>query len=114
MIAQIRTGLWVRNGFVIRGQLLHYRDFMLRELCYDQDLFIMQAAFLMMNKPDDILISIIDRFQLLSWFKGDTNSAVYEGGHLYSMVEEILYIFITILSENANASKMDLRAAIKR
>ena len=39
MIAQIRTGLWVRNGFAIRGQLLHYRDYMLRELCYDQDLW---------------------------------------------------------------------------
>ena len=44
MIAQIRTGLWVRNGFAIRGQLMHYRDFMLRELCYDQDLFMIQAA----------------------------------------------------------------------
>ena len=39
MIAQIRTGLWVRNGFAIRdGQLLHYRDYMLHELCYDQDI----------------------------------------------------------------------------
>jgi len=38
MIAQIRTSLWVRNGFAIRGQLLHNRDYMLRELCYDQDL----------------------------------------------------------------------------
>ncbi|KAJ3978607.1 hypothetical protein F5890DRAFT_1593263 [Lentinula detonsa] len=29
MIAQIRCGLWVCNGFAVRGQLLHYRDFML-------------------------------------------------------------------------------------
>lgn len=114
MIAQIRTGLWVRNGFVIRGQLLHYRDFMLRELCYDQDLFIMQAAFLMLDEPEDILISVIDRFQLLDWFHGDVSSSIYEGAHLYSMVEELLYIFITILSEDANASKMDLRTAIRR
>ena len=25
MIVQIRTGLWVRNGLAIWGQLLHYR-----------------------------------------------------------------------------------------
>ncbi|KAH8108299.1 hypothetical protein DFH11DRAFT_1732018 [Phellopilus nigrolimitatus] len=29
----MQTGLSVLNGFVIHGQLLHYRDFMLRELC---------------------------------------------------------------------------------
>ncbi|THH04445.1 hypothetical protein EW145_g5517 [Phellinidium pouzarii] len=114
MIAQIRTGLWVRNGFVIRGQLLHYRDFMLRELCYDQDLFILQSAFIMVDDPDIVIISIIDRFQLTDWFNGAINGVVYEGPHLYSMVEEILYIFITILSENASASQMTLRTAVRR
>ncbi|TDL22308.1 hypothetical protein BD410DRAFT_256866 [Rickenella mellea] len=114
MIAQIRTGLWVRNGFVIRGQLLHYRDFMLRELCYDQDLFILQSAFIMLDDPDLVLISILDRFQLLQWFNGDMNHAAYEGPHLSNMVEEVLYVFITILSENANANKMPLVAAVRR
>jgi E3 ubiquitin-protein ligase UBR1 len=49
MIAQIRTGLWVRNGFAIRGQLLHYRDYMLRELCYDQDLYLLQTALIVLS-----------------------------------------------------------------
>ena len=56
MIAQIRTGLWVRNGFAIRGQLLHYRDFMLRELCYDQDLFILQMALVILD-PNLVFVS---------------------------------------------------------
>ena len=72
MIAQIRSGLWVRNGFVIRGQLLHYRDYMLRELCYDQDLFIVQSGFVLLSNPDLILIAVIDRFQLVDWFNGNT------------------------------------------
>ncbi|KAI5118525.1 hypothetical protein M0805_007693 [Coniferiporia weirii] len=114
MIAQIRTGLWVRNGFMIRGQLLHYRDFMLRELCYDQDLFVLQSAFVMLDDPDITLISIIDRFQLTDWFNGAISAVVYEGPHLYSMVEEVLYIFITILSENASASQTNLRMAVRR
>ena len=67
MIAQIRTGLWVRNGFAIRGQLLHYRDFMLRELCYDQDLFILQTALVVLD-PNTVVVSMLDRFQLLGYF----------------------------------------------
>ncbi|KAF8653558.1 hypothetical protein AX16_003895 [Volvariella volvacea WC 439] len=159
MIAQIRTGLWVRNGFAIRGQLLHYRDFMLRELCYDQDLYILQLALLILDL-NTVFVTILDRFGLLSFFEPDfpsstppapsstattnnshlnviqatlssssTSSAtsnvsnasshlpvhpVYEGPQLFNMVEEVLYIFITILSENANASHMSTPNTIRR
>ena len=113
MIAQIRTGLWVRNGFAIRGQLLHYRDYMLRELCYDQDLFILQTALVILP-PDLVLVSVLDRFGLLGYFSGSYLHAHYEGTQLGSMVEEVFYVLITILSENANASKMPMHLAIRR
>ena len=113
MIAQIRTSLWVRNGFAIRGQLLHYRDFMLRELCYDQDIFILQTALIILD-PNTVIVSILDRFGLLSYFCGAILNCVYEGVQLSSMVEEVLYLFITLFSENANASKMPLRVAVRR
>ena len=64
MIAQIRTGLWVRNGFAIRGQLLHYRGYMLRELCYEQDLYLLQTALIVLP-PDLVIVSILDRFGLV-------------------------------------------------
>ncbi|KAF8957057.1 hypothetical protein BDZ97DRAFT_1954955 [Flammula alnicola] len=113
MIAQIRTGLWVRNGFAIRGQLLHYRDYMLRELCYDQDLFILQTALVILP-PDLVIVSILDRFGLLGYFSGSYLHSHYEGSQLGSMVEEVFYVLITILSENANASKMPMHLAIRR
>ena len=113
MIAQIRTGLWVRNGFAIRGQLLHYRDFMLRELCYDQDLFMLQASLVILDR-DTVMVSILDRFGLLGFFSGAFLHSTYEGPQLCSMVEEVLYVFITILSETANASKMPLKSAVRR
>ena len=113
MIAQIRTGLWVRNGFAIRGQLLHYRDFMLRELCYDQDLFILQTALIVLE-PNLVLVSMLDRFQLTGYFSGATLHPVYENTHLPGMVEELLYIIITILTENASATKMPIQASIRR
>ena len=113
MIAQIRTGLWVRNGFAIRGQLLHYRDFMLRELCYDQDLFILQTALIILD-PNTVIVTILDRFSLLGYFSGAFLHSVYEGPQLSSMVEEVLYVFITIFSENGNASKMPVHVAVRR
>ncbi|KAI0321477.1 hypothetical protein OF83DRAFT_1051178 [Amylostereum chailletii] len=113
MVAQIRTGLWVRNGFAIRGQLLHYRDFMLRELCYDQDLYMMQASFIILD-PDIVLVSMLDRFQLRGFFSGAIMHPSYEGSQLLSMVEEILYILIAIFSENGHAGKMPTATAVRR
>ncbi|KAG6810828.1 hypothetical protein H0H92_010152 [Tricholoma furcatifolium] len=114
MIAQIRTGLWVRNGFAIRGQLLHYRDYMLRELCYDQDLFILQVALVVLD-PSIVIVTILDRFALLGYFGSDVPPcAAYEGAQFWSMVEELLYVLITILTETANPSKMHINDAIRR
>jgi E3 ubiquitin-protein ligase UBR1 len=113
MIAQIRTGLWVRNGFAIRGQLLHYRDFMLRDLCYDQDLFILQTALVILDM-DTVIVSIVDRFGLLGYFSGAFLHSVYEGPQLFSMVEEVLYVFITIFSETSNVLKLPIDVAVRR
>jgi hypothetical protein len=59
---------WVRNGFAICGQLLHYRDFMLRELCYDQDHMV--------------IVAILNRFSLLGYFSGAFLHSMYEGPQL--------------------------------
>ncbi|KAH9927415.1 uncharacterized protein BXZ73DRAFT_90700 [Epithele typhae] len=103
MIAQIRTGLW----------LLHYRDFMLRELCYDQDLFILQTALAILD-PNTVLVSMLDRFQLLGYFSGATLHPSYDASHLSGMVEEFLYVLVTILTETASATKMPLPQAVRR
>ncbi|KAF8992917.1 hypothetical protein BDQ17DRAFT_1432049 [Cyathus striatus] len=113
MVAQIRTGLWVRNGFAIRGQLLHYRDYMLRELCYDQDLYVLQTCLVIVN-PNVVLVSILDRFGLTEYFAGDFVASKYEGSQLSSMVEEVLYVLITILSENGNAKQMSTPQSVRR
>jgi len=113
MIAQIRTGLWVRNGFAIRGQLLHYRDYMLRELCYDQDLYILQTSLVLVD-PNIIFVTILDRFGLLGYFSGMTTHPVFELQQLSSMVEEVLYVLIVILSEGASAQRMSVEGTVRR
>ncbi|EAU93649.2 hypothetical protein CC1G_02879 [Coprinopsis cinerea okayama7 len=145
MVAQIRVGLWVRNGFAIRGQLMHYRDYMLRELCFDQDLFMLQSALILLD-PDIVLVTILDRFNLMAYFNGvamdesdeedgeeDISGAMDEDGkegkpgktspyntnyedisHLCGMVEELLFVLITMVSENAAASRMPVPSAVRR
>ncbi|EJT98871.1 hypothetical protein DACRYDRAFT_69944 [Dacryopinax primogenitus] len=98
MVAQVRSGLWVRNGFAIRGQLIHYRDFMLRELCYDQDLFLVQCGLALLE-PQLVLTSIIDRFHLLAWFCGRTAHDKYDSGQLGTMLEEFFYVLLFCLGE---------------
>ncbi|EIW86012.1 hypothetical protein CONPUDRAFT_94286 [Coniophora puteana RWD-64-598 SS2] len=113
MIAQIRAGLWVRNGFPIRGQLLHYRDFMLRELCYDQDIFVVQSAFVILD-PDTVLVSILDRFGLVTYFTGELHETPYEPAQQAALVEEALGLIITLLSERGAPSQTPLPAAVRR
>jgi E3 ubiquitin-protein ligase UBR1 len=113
MVAQIRTGLWVRNGFPIRGQLLHYRDYMLRELCYDQDLLILQTCLVVLD-PNVVLVSALDRFQLLRWFSGDTNPSAYDEAQSYSMAEEFLYVIITSVSEFGTAKGLTMDELVRR
>ena len=67
-------------------------------------LFILQTALVVLP-PDLVLVTILDRFNLLGYFSGSYLRSQYEGTHLGSMVEELFYVLITILSENANACK---------
>ena len=86
---------------------------MLRELCYDQDFFILQTALVILPQ-DLVLVTILDRFGLLDYFSGSFLQSQYEETQLGSMVEEVFYVLITILSENSNASKMPMDLAIRR
>jgi E3 ubiquitin-protein ligase UBR1 len=64
--------------------------------------------------PNLVFVSILDRFQLLHYFSGAIIHEAYEGPHLSSMVEELFYVLITIVSEEANATKMPLPAQVHR
>ncbi|CAG7852362.1 E3 ubiquitin-protein ligase ubr1; AltName: Full=N-end-recognizing protein; AltName: Full=N-recognin-1 [Serendipita indica DSM 11827] len=113
LIAQVRAGLWVRNGFPIRGQLVHYRDFMLRELCYDQDLFLLQTAMILID-PNLVLVSMLDRFQLLDWMSGNQAHPECEPTHLAGLVEELLFTLIFCTGDPSNALQLPLEAICKR
>ncbi|KAJ2159520.1 E3 ubiquitin-protein ligase ubr1 [Coemansia sp. RSA 552] len=100
VMAQIRAGMWVRNGYVIRLQSHHYREVSLRENTYDQDIVMLQFFISIWPDSDHILMTLLDRFGLYEWFKGHPHaSRVYDQPQTQSMVEELLNVLIVIVSE---------------
>ncbi|KAG2217780.1 hypothetical protein INT45_011837 [Circinella minor] len=111
--SQIRAGVWVRNGYNIRNQVHHYRDISLREATYDSDIFLLQFAFVSIE-PNYVLATLMDRFDLTSWFTGATEHTQYDNMQCTFMVEEILYLLILCVSERANATHKSVQDKIRR
>ncbi|CAG8747262.1 29173_t:CDS:2, partial [Racocetra persica] len=111
--AQIRAGLWVRNGFGIRGQCHHYREFSLRENTYDEDIFLIQTAMVILD-PNLVLATILDRFDLVDWFNGGTTHNIYDTSQLIFIAEELLALLIICVSERANAAGLTVEQEIRR
>ncbi|GAC73291.1 N-end rule pathway, recognition component UBR1 [Moesziomyces antarcticus T-34] len=114
-LAQIRCNMWVRNGFVIRSQAHHYRDNSMRSIMFDQDLLLIQAAFALLD-TDRLLLSMLDRFQLLSWFDVADASAdkPYDATQGIFLAEELLFLIVTCLSEMSSVCAWSIDAQIRR
>lgn len=97
-LAQVRAGLWVRNGIAMRGQLHHYRDHPLRETTYDQDLFLLQFGFCTLD-PAVMLAGMIDRFGLTDMFTLQPWTLEMENPQFLQLLEELLLCLIVMFTE---------------
>ncbi|KAI9244727.1 hypothetical protein BY458DRAFT_560944 [Sporodiniella umbellata] len=111
--SQIRAGVWVRNGYGIRNQAHHYRDISLRENTYDADVFLLQLGFTVIE-ANQFLATLLDRFDLIAWFLGDTKHTNYDGQQTIFMVEELLNLLIVCVCERANMTGMSIQDKIQR
>lgn len=103
LLSQIKAGLWVRNGFSIRGQQHHYKDVALRDTTFDRDMFLVQVALVTID-PQIILVQMLDRFRLVSWFMHKVeHHHLYDDAQLNYMIEDFLHILILLLSERSAA-----------
>ncbi|EGG04954.1 uncharacterized protein MELLADRAFT_108006 [Melampsora larici-populina 98AG31] len=114
LLAQVRAGLWVRNGFGFRAQGLHYREYSLRETTFDQDIYQLQVL-LSAKDPSHVLVAIVDRFGLRQWCNGELLSdRNYEPSQMITMLEELLHLLIIILSEPAGVSQTGKEDGLRR
>ncbi|EGV63447.1 hypothetical protein CANTEDRAFT_123730 [Yamadazyma tenuis ATCC 10573] len=98
LMSQIKSGLWVRNGFGIRSQLQLYKNTSLRESGYMRDLFMIQL-FSNLYSPKLVCFTILNRWQLLNE-AGDGTALTYDSKTLSYMLEECLNFFIHLLTED--------------
>ncbi|KAI8632176.1 hypothetical protein F5Y19DRAFT_353593 [Xylariaceae sp. FL1651] len=102
-LAQIKAGMWVRNGISLRHQAMTYRNIVTRDVTHARDIFLLQTAMVVCD-PGRVLASIVDRFGMEKWVKGFyemTSTAQDETQHL-DVVEDMIHLLIVLLSDRTS------------
>lgn len=110
-LAQMKAGMWVRNGLSLRHQMGTYRAVSHRDLAHHRDIFLLQAAFVICN-PSRVLASIIDRFGMDEWMRG--NYAIrpgYEPTQQLDVAEDFIHILIIVLSDRTSLHPLEHEAS---
>lgn len=119
--AQMKAGMWVRNGVTLRHQMTQYRAVVSRDMAYFRDIFLLQTAFSVCD-PARFLASTADRFGLLDWMRGGFVARQgYDESHHVDVAEEFVHLLIIILTDRASltfspdgSDEADMRAIIRR
>ncbi|KAI2619419.1 hypothetical protein GGS26DRAFT_333227 [Hypomontagnella submonticulosa] len=102
-LAQIKAGMWVRNGISLRHQAGTYKNILHRDVTHARDIFLLQTAMVVCN-PGRVLASIVDRFGMDNWIKGFfelTSKHQDEIQHL-DVVEDMVHFLIVLLSDRTS------------
>ncbi|KAJ4992626.1 E3 ubiquitin-protein ligase ubr1 [Stagonosporopsis vannaccii] len=99
-LAQMRAGIWVRNGITLRHQMNQYRSVSQRDVCHQRDLFLLQTALVLCN-PSVFLASMVDRFGLIGWMTGkyEASHHGFEDTQAIDVVEDFVHLLIILLSD---------------
>ncbi len=102
-LAQMRAGIWVRNGITLRHQMTQYRSVSQRDVSHQRDLFLLQCALVLCD-PSVFLASMIDRFGLVGWMTGkyDSSQHGFEDSQAIDVVEDFVHLLIIMLSDRTS------------
>ncbi|KAI8880376.1 hypothetical protein K501DRAFT_224899 [Backusella circina FSU 941] len=115
LLSQISCGVWVRNGRNMVLQMHSYQDISFRPNTLDNDIHLLQIGFTLCDR-NQILLTLIDRFQLLDWFNGNFQYAhnVYDSSQKKHMIEELLNLLIIIATEHDKLSGASSEQKVRR
>ncbi|KAF2457444.1 hypothetical protein BDY21DRAFT_343857 [Lineolata rhizophorae] len=98
-LAQMRAGLWVRNGITLKHQMSQYRGVGHRDVSYSRDIFLLQTAFVVCD-PSTILAQMIDRFCMEEWVRGKFQiRSGWEDHQVVDVGEDFVHLLIIFLSD---------------
>lgn len=110
-LAQMKAGMWVRNGLSLRHQMGTYRGVSHRDLAHHRDIFLLQAAFVICN-PSRVLASMVDRFGMVEWMRGNyVIRAGYELNQLLDVAEDFIHHLIIVLSDRTSLHPLEHEAS---
>ena len=98
-LAQMKAGMWVRNGLSLRHQMTTYRGVAHRDLAHHRDIFLLQTAMVVCDSSR-VLASMIDRFGLDQWMRGHyTIRNNFEPNQQLDVAEDFVHLLIILLSD---------------
>ncbi|KNG50630.1 RING finger domain-containing protein [Stemphylium lycopersici] len=102
-LAQMRAGIWVRNGITLRHQMTQYRSVSQRDVSHQRDIFLLQSALVLCD-PSVFLASMVDRFGLTGWMTGkyEASQHGFEDSQAIDVVEDFVHLLIVVLSERTS------------
>lgn len=107
-LAQMKAGMWVRNGMSLRHQMGTYRGVSQRDVSHHRDIFLLQTA-MVVCPPARVLVSMIDRYGLEHWMKGLYEHKVdgLEDGQNLDIVEDMMHLLIVLISDRTSLVSSD-------
>ena len=106
-LAQMKAGMWVRNGLSLRHQMGTYRGVLHRDLAHHRDIFLLQTAMVICD-PSRVLASIIDRFGMDDWMRGNyVIRPGYESSQLLDVAEDFIHLLIVLLSDRTSLQPLE-------
>ena len=98
-LAQMKAGLWVRNGISLRHQMTTYRGVSHRDLAHHRDIVLLQTALVICD-PARVLAQMIDRFAMTDWMQGHYQAKDgFELGQQFDIAEDFVHLIIVLLSD---------------
>jgi E3 ubiquitin-protein ligase UBR1 len=98
-LAQMKAGMWVRNGLSLRHQMGTYRGVANRDFGHHRDIFLLQTAMVICN-PSRVLASMIDRFAMDDWMRGHfVTRPGFEPSQQLDVAEDLIHLLIVLLSD---------------
>ena len=107
-LAQMKAGMWVRNGITLRHQAHTYRSVSNRDVGYQRDILMIQAGLVLCGSEGELpgerfLAQMIDRFQMVQWFKGDFSTIPgFEEQQQLDVIEDFFHLLVIALCERGN------------
>lgn len=101
-LAQMRAGMWVRNGITLRHQMTTYRGVTQRDNSHQRDIFLLQVGLVICPLPQ-FFAQMVDRFGMTNWIKGDyAVRPGYEDLQTIDVAEDFVHLLIILLSDRSS------------